>query len=82
MGEEALAIAVYCSLKHQDDFKRALVAAVNHSGESDSTGAITGNILGAYLGLNKIPAVWVERVELEEILTRIADDLLIEHQLS
>ncbi len=27
----------------------------DHSGDSDSTGSITGNILGAYLGKNSIP---------------------------
>lgn len=76
VGEEALAIAVYCALKYRDDFKRALIAAVNHSGDSDSTGAITGNILGAYLGLSRLPADWVEKVELQEVLLRLADDLL------
>jgi len=37
------------------DHKNAIVASVNHSGDSDSTGAITGNIVGAYLGMSKIP---------------------------
>ena len=80
VGEEALGISVYCALKYQDDFEKALIAAVNHNGDSDSTGAITGNILGAYLGLSKIPADWVEKVELREVLLQIADDLLIKHQ--
>ncbi|NTW71348.1 MAG: ADP-ribosylglycohydrolase family protein [Eubacteriaceae bacterium] len=78
-GEEALGISVYCALKHQDDFKKALIAAVNHNGDSDSTGAITGNILGAYLGLSKIPIEWIEHVELKNILIQIADDLIIEY---
>jgi len=80
VGEEALGISAYCALKYQDDFEKALIAAVNHNGDSDSTGAITGNILGACLGLSKIPADWVEKVELREVLLQIADDLLIEHQ--
>lgn len=46
VGEEALGISTYCALKHQEDFRGAVVAAVNHKGDSDSTGAITGNILG------------------------------------
>ena len=46
-GEEALAIALYCAVRHFDSFENALIAAVNHSGDSDSTGAVTGNILGA-----------------------------------
>ncbi|MGG3469734.1 ADP-ribosylglycohydrolase family protein [Neobacillus pocheonensis] len=80
VGEEALAISVYCALKHQDDFMKALVAAVNHSGDSDSTGAITGNILGAYLGVSNIPESWVKNVEMNEIIIQIADDLLKGHQ--
>lgn len=76
VGEETLAIAVYCALKYRDDFKKALIAAVNHSGDSDSTGAVTGNILGAYLGLSRLPAGWVEKVELKEVLLQLADDLL------
>lgn len=80
VGEEALGIATYCALKYTDDFKKALIAAVNHNGDSDSTGAITGNILGAYLGLSKIPADWVKKVELKEVITQMADDLLMGYQ--
>ena len=50
VGDEALAIAIYCSLRYQNDFSAAIIAAVNHSGDSDSTGAITGNIVGALVG--------------------------------
>lgn len=76
VGEEALAISVYCALKYRDDFKKALIAAVNHSGDSDSTGAITGNILGAYLGLNSIPEEWQQNIELHDVILQVADDLL------
>ena len=54
VGEEALAIALYCVLRYPDDFQKALCIAVNHSGDSDSTGAIAGNILGAHLGLREM----------------------------
>lgn len=76
---EALAIAVYCALKYQHDFRKALQTAVNHNGDSDSIGAITGNILGVYLGLNRIPVEWIEKVELKDVLIQIADDLLIDY---
>ena len=39
VGEEALAIAIYCALKHPTSFEDAIVAAVNHSGDSDSSAA-------------------------------------------
>lgn len=76
VGEEALAISVYFSLKYRNDFEKALIASVNHDGDSDSTGAITGNILGAYLGLTKIPMKWMESVELKDVLLRLANELL------
>jgi len=76
VGEEALAIAVYCSLRHRDDFRKAIIAAVNHSGDSDSTGAIAGNILGAYLGLSSIPEKWVKKLEIREAIVKIADEII------
>ena len=75
VGEEALAIAVYCALKYGDDFDKALIASVNHNGDSDSTGAITGNILGARLGLSGIPEKYVRDLELKDLILEIADDL-------
>lgn len=75
VGDEALAIALYCSLKYSHDFDRAIIAAVNHKGDSDSTGAITGNILGAYLGLGKIPQKYTDKLELKDVILEIADDL-------
>lgn len=76
-GEEALAISIYCSLTYQDDIIKALCLSVNHDGDSDSTGAITGNILGAYLGYNAIPPEWRDIVEFKEELLVLADDLFI-----
>ena len=55
VGDEALAIALYCAIRHFDDFEQAIIAAVNHGGDSDSTGAVTGNILGAAVGYEAIP---------------------------
>ena len=75
VAEETLAIAIYCSLRHADDFDAALIAAVNHKGDSDSTGAVTGNILGAYLGLEKIPKKYTENLELVDVLEKVAREL-------
>lgn len=68
VGEEALAIAIYCSLKYPDDFTKAVCAAVNHDGDSDSTGAITGNIMGTLLGESAIPEKYLENLELYELI--------------
>ncbi len=75
VAEEALAIAVFCALRYSNNFEKAIIAAVNHDGDSDSTGAITGNILGAYRGLSSIPDHFLENLELKDVIMEIADDL-------
>ena len=75
VGEEALAIAIYCSVRHFDNFEQALIAAVNHVGDSDSTGAVTGNILGAAVGYDAIPRHFKEDLEQTDVLLHMADDL-------
>lgn len=82
VAEETLAIAVYCALKYENDFDQALITSVNHSGDSDSTGAVTGNILGAHLGLKGIPPKYLENLELKEVILEIADDLYHDCQMT
>ena len=76
VAEEALAIAVYCALVSPNDFASGVRLAVNHSGDSDSTGAIAGNILGAKLGVGAIPDHWLSVLELRAELEVLAEDLL------
>jgi ADP-ribosylglycohydrolase len=75
VADEALAIAVYCAHKHRSDFRAGVVAAVNHSGDSDSTGSITGAILGTALGVDEIPPPWVNGIEDYERIKKLAVDL-------
>ena len=75
-GDEALAIAVYCALKHTDSFVDAVIAAVNHSGDSDSTGAVCGNIMGAIVGYEAIPGYFKEDLELRQVILALADDMV------
>lgn len=74
-GDEALAIAIYCTAKYFDNFEKAVIAAVNHKGDSDSTGAITGNILGSVVGYEAIPQHFKENLELHVDILHMADDL-------
>jgi ADP-ribosylglycohydrolase len=77
IAEEALGIALYCSLVSEHDFGRAVLLSVNHSGDSDSTGAITGNMLGAFHGKGAIPKKWLTDLEMREIIEELALDLLL-----
>lgn len=74
-GDEAIAIAIFSVMRHIDNFENCIVCAVNHDGDSDSTGAIAGNIIGAILGYSAIPGCYLEHLEIEPILVSAADDL-------
>lgn len=75
VAEEALAISIYCAIRFQNDFSGGIIAAVNHNGDSDSTGAITGNIIGAIVGYDAIESKWKENLELIDVIIEMADDI-------
>ncbi|MEU4832230.1 ADP-ribosylglycohydrolase family protein [Streptosporangium sp. NPDC023615] len=77
VAEEALAIAVYCALLNPGpgDVGAALLLAVNHSGDSDSTGAVCGNLLGALHGEAALPGDWLAHLEGRDAIAGLADDL-------
>lgn len=75
VGEEALAIGLFCTLKHFDSFEEAITAAVNHNGDSDSTGSVAGNILGAAIGYEAIPEFFKTDLEMHDLILHMADDL-------
>ena len=74
VGEEALGIAVYCALI-ASDLEHGIRLSVNHSGDSDTTGILVGQLLGAQYGETAIPQCWLEPLELREEIGRMADDL-------
>jgi ADP-ribosylglycohydrolase len=75
VAEEALAIAVYVA-SCSSTFADGVLAAVNHGGDSDSTGAIAGNLLGAIHGYEAIPVAWLQALELRDEIEALADDWL------
>ena len=84
VGEETWAIAVYCAVRHIDSVEDAIIASVNHDGDSDSTGAVTGNIMGAVYGYEHLKERNIfcpsdrtleNTLELSEIILTLADDL-------
>jgi ADP-ribosylglycohydrolase len=75
VAEEALAIALYCALTAAD-FRHGVLAAVNHSGDSDSTGSMCGNLLGAGLGVDAVPAEWVDALAEDTNVRQVASDLV------
>jgi ADP-ribosylglycohydrolase len=56
----------------------AFLLSVNHSGDSDSTGAICGNLLGAQHGDVRLPQHWLSRIEGRAVIAMLADDFAAE----
>ena len=84
IAEEALAIGLYCALVHLEPtrFRDALLLAVNHSGDSDSTGSIAGNLLGTLHGETALPAAWLFQLEGRGTMLQLADDFALEQTQS
>lgn len=70
---EALAIAVYCAVLHQSNFEFAIELAANHDGDSASCAAITGGILGAYYGVDGIPAKWYKKLQYKSLIGSVTE---------
>jgi ADP-ribosylglycohydrolase len=92
VAEEALAVALYAVLatapetaagpreretQPQAHFRAAIAVAVNHSGDSDSTASIAGNLLGAFYGEECLPAAWMEALEAPEVIRGMASRLAV-----
>ncbi|MET3809075.1 ADP-ribosylglycohydrolase family protein [Arthrobacter sp. UYEF3] len=86
-AEEALAVGLYAVLatapettaaaaSPADHFRAAIGVAVNHSGDSDSTASIAGNILGAHYGERCLPADWLAALEAPELIRGMATRLV------
>ena len=54
--------------------------AVNIDGDSDSTGAIAGNLLGVLNGEDAIPEKWRKNLREYAIVSQIADDLCVQFE--
>lgn len=84
VAEETWTIALYCALRHRHHIADAIVAAVNHDGDSDSTGAVCGQIMGAIYGYEAVKRqrlfcmqgrAFEDTLELADLILAIADDL-------
>jgi ADP-ribosylglycohydrolase len=79
-GEEALAIALYAALAHDaaggpEAVARTLWTAAAHGGDSDSTGSVAGNLVGALAGPDALPGTWLAELELHDVVTTVAAEL-------
>ena len=81
VAEETLAMAVFSCLRHPDDIHAALACAVNITGDSDSVGAVAGNILGASLGAESVRSAFdCDVLEDSGMIEKVAGMLVAGHR--
>lgn len=76
VAEEAAAIALWCVLTAPDPME-ALRLAVNIDGDSDTTGCLVGQVMGALHGPGWIPAGWLDQLELRSVIDQLAEDAMV-----
>lgn len=82
VAEEALAIGLLSALRHENDIAGAMTFAANHGGNSNTTAAIAGTLVGARIGFNAIPDRFVDRLELVDVILELADDVTTDCPMS
>ena len=60
---ESVAAAIYCFACHPDDFRAAVLTAVNAGGDADTIASMTGALSGVHLGAKRIPSDLVDGLE-------------------
>lgn len=76
VAEETLTISIFSVLRHINDFKGCMICAVNHGGDSDSTGAVAGNIIGAIVGYEGIPEDYKQSLQFHDLIVEMTDELI------
>ena len=57
-------------------FQEAVLAGVNLGNDADTTGAVVGQLAGAYYGVDAIPERWRSKIVMRELIERYAKKLM------
>jgi ADP-ribosylglycohydrolase len=68
--------AVLWALHRSSDFRDGCLLAVNLGDDADTTGAIYGQLAGAFYGEQAIPLAWREKLAYRELIASFANKLL------
>ena len=67
--------AALWAFHHSGDFRDGALLAVNLGDDADTTGAVYGQIAGAYYGVASIPASWREKLVMAAEIVALADKI-------
>jgi poly(ADP-ribose) glycohydrolase ARH3 len=75
-ADESVPFALYSFLRYPMRFDECILCAVCNGGDRDTLGAMTGSIVGAFLGVESIPNQWKVNLENRDYLEKLAQLLL------
>jgi ADP-ribosylglycohydrolase len=58
-----------------DSFREGALKVVNLGEDADTTGAVFGQIAGAYYGVDGIPPEWLDKLAMRELIDQRAREL-------
>jgi ADP-ribosyl-[dinitrogen reductase] hydrolase len=67
--------AVLWAFYHSGSFREGALRAVNLGNDADTTGAIYGQLAGAFYGVNAIPEDWIQRLAMRDFIAEKAEAL-------
>lgn len=73
---ESLEASLWCFLQ-TNTFEDAILTAVNLGDDADTTGAVCGQVAGAFYGQDAIPAKWREKLTMGQEIADLADRLFM-----
>ena len=65
--------AALWAFDHSSSFREGALLAVNLGDDADTTGAVFGQLAGAFYGEREIPAEWRAKLALRGTIERLAD---------
>lgn len=72
---DALEAALW-AFYHSSSFEEGCLMAVNLGDDADTTGAIYGQLAGAYYGMSQIPSGWLSKLTMKSFIEQTAAGLL------
>ena len=63
MAPDTVPFALWCAVRHLDDYREALISTVEGDGDCDTNCAIVGGIVGSFMGRAGIPEKWLKARE-------------------
>jgi len=64
--------AALWAFHRSDSFEAGALAAVNLGDDADTTGAVYGQLAGAFYGVGRIPDRWLEKLAMRELIEEYA----------